>query len=606
MQSDSGNRHEPRLAHIRVNYRYAGRNLLSRSFSELSAVAADEKDVGRKLLLASRRGIRRVMFAGGECTLWPPLFRMIRLAQKIGLETGIQSDACRISAPETAEVLRNNGLSGIETVIAGADAATHGMIFDSASFTQTINGLKFCREAGIEVYIVIPVHSGNCGLLAETVAALHEIKPQSITFMLPDPHDFCESGLAVPMSAAAQVLRHTLARLQQNKNHGDCRISYAGLPLCLLPDFGELNSDLDAAQRLEISEVSDNAFADWAFPERLHVEECAGCTHSGECPGPYIAADDRHSVKARPKPISNSIVFVAEKKLNEFDIEHCPILSGETIIDNAGRCILLDGENGTAELYRSFSSDFDESGLRRIVHELGQVYLDMSGEIYHYDFEKELKKLTPHAICRSCPKRGVCPALHQPIQENLFRKAENLFLAELEKISGRVLDVGCGAVRSQGVIGRLLEEKRIEYFAIEPNPPLSLLDFLERHCISANLFASQVEHYEAQPESFDWILLLCSYNHLYDIGAAFRAMHSWLKPGGHMLLLENIAYGVLRRRDVWEKISSIEGPACFEHYHNHTSQEALKNVLAAGFSLVSEIPVSCDTANQWQIIVRKN
>jgi|GEM_PF-5538628 len=606
MQSESRNQLISTLALIRVNYAYAGEYRLGKSFSALSGITAEEKDVGRKLLLASRKDIKRVIFTGGETTLWPPLTRMIKLAHKIGLEAHIQSDACRISSFDAAEALKRCGLSGIETTIAGPDATAHEMIFEPGSYIRTLNGLENCKKAGLAISIVVPLHSGNYKHIAETAESLRRLEPQSITFRLPNPADFSDDALIVPMQAAATELRRAFSLMQQNGIGKNCALSYGGLPVCLLPDFGEYNSDLDAAECMEYSEITDSAFAAFAFSERLHVEECAGCRHTGECPGPYAAAIDRHMVKARPRPVSNSIVFVAEKTLDNFDVEKCPILAGRLQIGDAEHCILLDKGGGKAELYCTSSADFDPTNMQRIIHKLGQVYLDLSGEIYHYDFEKELKKLTPHPVCKVCPERPNCPALHMPIEENLFRKAENLFLVELEKIRGRVLDVGCGAVRSKGVIGRLLDEKLIEYYAVEPTPPDALREFLHQHCIDSNLFAAQVEHYEVPPESFDWILLLCSYNHLYDIDRAFQAMHSWLKPGGHMLLLENIAYGVLRERSIWEKINQTEGATCFEHYHNHTSEEVLQHLLAAGFTLISEIPVTGDTANQWQVIVRKS
>jgi SAM-dependent methyltransferase len=113
------------------------------------------------------------------------------------------------------------------------------------------------------------------------------------------------------------------------------------------------------------------------------------------------------------------------------------------------------------------------------------------------------------------------------------------------------------------------------------------------------------ETVELAPASFDHVLLLRSWNHLADPAAALARLLPALRPGGTILVVDNVAFGLARTRAHARR--SEGSRAVFEHHRNDDAAAAASRVARVAEAL--DIPlhvrarrdVDAGTSNQWWI-----
>jgi len=192
---------------LRVTYRYDDDAPLHPKSGEIPFPDAEEKDIGRKILLASKKDLNAIVFAGGEPALWPSLSKLIRLASKIGLRPILQTH-CRSISRDAARTLANIGLEEVETVLAGADPATHDELYGPRAFVRTWEGLQSLKEAGIARVVRFPLLRSTLGQSMAIREALKALAPVRLVFHFPDPATVLDAErLCVSMSEAAEPIR---------------------------------------------------------------------------------------------------------------------------------------------------------------------------------------------------------------------------------------------------------------------------------------------------------------------------------------------------------------------------------------------------------------
>jgi predicted O-methyltransferase YrrM len=97
--------------------------------------------------------------------------------------------------------------------------------------------------------------------------------------------------------------------------------------------------------------------------------------------------------------------------------------------------------------------------------------------------------------------------------------------------------------------------------------------------------------------------MLRSWNHLHDPVRAVAVVARMLRPGGTLLVVDNVAFGLVRSRR--QATRAERGPAGFEHYRNDGADEAVTTVAGAGLTLVDRWDVSPVTSNQWWVRWRR-
>lgn len=335
---------------------------------------------------------------------------------------------------------------------------------------------------------------------------------------------------------------------------------------------------------------------------------CAPCAEVDSCAGPgHVGA----VVAPLLRPISNQFDLVERATRGPAGPRSaaaaatpdcgCPLAAG-VAPPTQGLLVLDQG------LWRSFVPDADawpRAALAHVMGELGQVYLDVSRKARLDDFAADLLALrrfhSPHDLDgQTCPGAW-CRRDAQP-----FAAEERVLRQELATLRGTIVDVGAGPVRYTAAFAAALAEGQLRYIAVEPDAQA-----LARSAaaLPGGIWLRGVgERLPLADGIADAVMLLRSYNHLRQVAVALREAHRVLRPGGTLLLVDNVGFGLARTPTQLLRARALPQTATpFEHYRDHNAgdaEEELRQV--GGFTVELSRPVGPETSNQWLVRARRD
>ena len=302
---------------------------------------------------------------------------------------------------------------------------------------------------------------------------------------------------------------------------------------------------------------------------------------------------------------SNSFVYTEEAEFPAFSPADCPYRAGRAQLLAPHRAFLLCDETHVV-LYRTESRDFSTAEIWGVLREKGQVYLDESRQTLHGAFASDLAATALLSGCRACPSFTGCPGLHERVAENRFLAAAVALEARIGALGGALLDVGGGDLPYIEVYREGLRSGRIRSLTcIEPQPGALMERLAAEQPERVRLIRAPLAAAPPPPNLYDAILVLRSHNHLPTPFRSYECLLSWLAPGGKLLLADNIAYGVLRRRADFQRIKEETRTCAFEHLRNDDLPQALLYFAALPVTLSESTEITPETANQWLAVLDK-
>lgn len=372
-------------------------------------------------------------------------------------------------------------------------------------------------------------------------------------------------GTAETPSTAWTAAIAALARHRQPLH----RWSALAAPLCHLPP-----SDLPQGRGAN----GDVALAAPRGAQRRPLQPpCLTCALAAQCPGP---AGDPQQLRPQPQAVTN-----------QFDL----LLAG----DGPAVAQLLEG--GVVQPLALLSGQIDPSEVQIALHRQ-QIYRDLSAEARIGDFAAELQLLSQGAD-------GTWRAVPEPP----FASEERLLMEQLQRLCqlggdrrALVVDIGAGPVRYIATLAQAVDQGQLSYIAVEPD-----LDHLR---LSAAAFPQGqfvrgvAEHLPLADHSADAAMLLRSWNHLRDPAQALDQLARVLRPGGRLLLVDNVVFGLVRDRQQLERAHALPlHQTPFEHFRNHDAPEAwalLQSHWGAAVRLLELHAVVPGSSNQWLLLVQ--
>lgn len=303
------------------------------------------------------------------------------------------------------------------------------------------------------------------------------------------------------------------------------------------------------------------------------------------------------------QPRSNSFHYTLRGvvgTLTSEDASGCPVLRTGPSRWPRGRVIFLRRDARVAA-FMTDTGDFSDDELEAVKHGSGQVYLDISNKPAPDDFRVDLRKVQRSAVCAGCVAFGQCAGLFDPSPEEVFGRDDAVVESMIAGLRGSVLDVGCGQGPYGSVLGTLAAQRSISYVGVDPEA--EHIAELRLRWPWATLRVGTAEGLDSS-ERFDHVLVLRSWNHLEHPARAMAAIARMLRPAGTLLVVDNVAFGLVRSRR--QATRAEGGPARFEHYRNDGADEAEAVLAPTGLTLVDRWDVTPATSNQWWVRWRKD
>lgn len=501
-------------------------------------------DLRRKIRRAAALGARMIVLSGGEPTIQPGWLDLVDDIAGLGLRLGLVTNARMLAYPDLLDRLLRRGLEYAYVSLAGPDAALHDRHAGARSFDQTLAALTALAPRVVATTANVVVTRWNVARLDEFVALLDPLPSVRLKFSLVEPagsalDDF--DGLVPPLAAAARAIHAAIARARARRPERP--VVWDGLPLCHAGPF----EDLECALREDGFAWMSEAFErDW-FPvddrHRAFAGACRSCSLRRRCRGVFVEyLAHRGSAELRPasRPVSNSFNWVPAPRDETLDPRACPIRAGRRPPPDPIRGLLVRTAPGRARRHAAPTRDFSDETLRAAVREQEQVYAPGDGRSRITDFAVQLRRLRLAPDCRRCPTRPLCGGLFAARGGPAFRRAQAILDRRLRRLRGMLLDVGCGSAPYRHSLEPAVRAGRLRYLGLDPQAPRGgrATGFAFRR--------GTLDRFPAPDRPFDAVLALRSLAHLPRPERSLRRLAALVRPGGTLLLAEDVVFGLVR------------------------------------------------------------
>jgi pyruvate-formate lyase-activating enzyme/SAM-dependent methyltransferase len=536
-------------------------------------------------------GAQSVLFSGGEPTLRRDLPELATTCRQLGMRFGLITNGRMLGYPPLVRRLLDSGLEYAYLSLHGPTEIHDRLVRVPGAFSQTLAGARLLAGRGLHVTLAAVVVEDNLDslpALADIAASLSDVR---LKFTLVEPKGAALDGAAHPdpvrAATAVGAALERAARLGIPAEH----IGVDGFPHCLDPRFPSLQDDLHTHGVFAIREVDEQSFFPIDYANMIRPGPCRGCRLSDDCKGTWKGTISRFG-DAWLRPLRGGI----SNSFNYFPMDE----ADPTEHIDSSRLLLLRDPQGPEGIswFMTDSGDFPSDELARIRDARGQVYLQIDDEPLVTDFPRQLRKLVVHS------SGGTLPPVRTPLDKDVFSQAEESVREILEQLSGNVLDVGCGDLRFLPLLERKLDAGDLRYTAVDPCPGPEVRRLARGGRIT--LIEQPVENLLFERGIFDHVLLLRSHNHLADPWTAYSLLLGALRWQGSLLVVDNVAFGLVRHSRLRSAVDAIPAACGFEHLRNDDST-AVADRLCRWFPLttIRRTDVTPESANQWLLLFRK-
>ncbi len=291
---------------------------------------------------------------------------------------------------------------------------------------------------------------------------------------------------------------------------------------------------------------------------------------------------------------SNSYHLIPIRDVPRSAGEPCPLVQDEAArqVHSRARTLWLVLKD-RMRLFETPTRDFAEDELDAIKYSSGQIYLDVSRKASVDDFARDLRRLAPAQECRRCSALEQCAGAYQISRELDFSTEEERLRRVLGDLRGIVVDLGCGHAPYADWLAPAAESGRLQYFGVEPDTAA------RQRLAERRPWAELSRGLDQAPSRVDHALLLRSINHLSEPKAVVADLVARLALGGTLLIVDNVAFGVVRTRE--QALRAETSPARFEHVNNASAQDIQRLLTDLPLELKEQHAVTPETSNQWML-----
>jgi hypothetical protein len=211
-----------------------------------------------------------IFFVGGEPTLHPQLFDLVRTAHSLGFASiGLQTNGRRLASENLVQDLVENGLTMVDISMMGSDAACHDYHTGiPGSFDETTRGIEAAVSTSLEVGITAVVTRSNYRGLGSIVERAHSLGVRALHLTFPRAEGRAGQNFLSVVPRFQMVLPHLSKAARISRARG-LPVVVSGAPLCVMG--GSASASLETQ-------------SGWKTESHL-VDACEGCSLAPICPG---------------------------------------------------------------------------------------------------------------------------------------------------------------------------------------------------------------------------------------------------------------------------------------------------------------------------------
>jgi len=247
-------------------------------------------DRQKELLIKYRKaGVALLDIDGGEPTLNPQLFALIRLARRLGYQkVNVTTNGRLCSYPDFAARLVGSGVTSLLFSIHGPDAQTHAQNVGVAeAFDQTCDGVRrvvALANPRVALGANVTITKSNWQKLEALTQLVYDLGLRWFNLQFLTPFGRATSSVCPDTQLAAREVMGLIDRWRDRM-----KLQVINLPFCFMPGYESfLMGDLLKLERHMIFVNNDevNLF-DYLRERRVKKEVCGGCPHAVFCGGFY-------------------------------------------------------------------------------------------------------------------------------------------------------------------------------------------------------------------------------------------------------------------------------------------------------------------------------
>jgi SAM-dependent methyltransferase/uncharacterized Fe-S cluster-containing radical SAM superfamily protein len=565
----------------------------------------DDTTVGvhSKIERAAKLGYSMAVLSGGEPTMRPELYRWAQHSHKRGMKFGLVTNGRILSYPQVVDRLQSLGLQYVYMSLHGGTAKIHDSMVRAHAFEDTFGAVETLSERGLDLTVNCVVTARNKDHLIPLVDLLLPFDDVVLKFSMVQPKGAADRLFTAVIPKVSEVAERVHEAITYGLEKGTgLKFAHDGIPLCLLPGYESLYDDLKTHGFAAMTEVYEPDFYPVDGGDSAQTERCEGCALRGPCVGlfrKYREAFGDSELRPVQGVRSNSYTYAPERELAWSAGATCPIEPSVLPYDRNRHIFVRQGETMTQ--FRTHTRDFSDPELHTIKFAHGQVYLDISNKPSPDDFPNDLRKLRVVSDCAECHQAHACAHCYEIDESDVFTADDARVSTIVAGLDGDILDVGCGETLYADALSERAENGAVRYTGVEPNA--GACDAFRARNSWGAIVNSPVEEFPVEPASYDHVLVLRSYNHLRDPARTLRRLAEALRPGGTMLVVDNVGFGLLRTEAQRERAERSDSE--FEHYNNDDSDAAIANLPTELLRQIEHQPVTPDSSNQWLLYYRR-
>ncbi|UCD03108.1 MAG: radical SAM protein [Candidatus Aenigmatarchaeota archaeon] len=188
------------------------------------------EDAKRYLKVCKSMKISDIGFIGGEPTMHPDLFELIRFTSHLGLKVSLYTNGRRLADPEFIKELEKTGVHIVQFNIQSAERETHDEISRvCGSFEETLKGIENWHKTGMNMRLLVVMCHKDFEIYQKMIDRFAHLKVMMVFFREIPPVDRDHDYNVLSNRDTAKLVERIF---RYSKRKGVRAYFYLRMPLC--------------------------------------------------------------------------------------------------------------------------------------------------------------------------------------------------------------------------------------------------------------------------------------------------------------------------------------------------------------------------------------